>query len=161
MTRAYKAIIKSLFTISIISALTFTFMNFTYAEAHDLPVTSPFGWRYHPIDGQYKFHTGVDLGYGYGDGVSALFYGQVVAAGDYGDGYGYQVMLYHPETDTYTKYCHLGSVYVAVGDCVEQGHIIGSVGSSGYSTGPHLHLEYIVRGAGGQYEFADPLQLWM
>lgn len=143
-----------------LATLMAVFLLFLTAEAADLPVTSPFGWRYHPIDGQYKFHTGVDLGYDYGDDVPALFAGQVVAAGDYGDGYGSQIMLYHPESDTYTRYCHLSAIYVSSGDWVEQGYIIGSVGSSGYSTGPHLHLEYIVRGISGNYEFTDPLQLW-
>jgi len=131
----------------------------TSAEAEELPITSNFGWRYHPIDGQYKFHCGVDLGYEYGASVPALFPGQVVTAGDYGDGYGMQVMLYHPDYDTYTKYCHLSNIYVVVGDYVQQGNIIASVGSSGYSTGPHLHLEYIIRGP-ESYEYADPLQIW-
>lgn len=129
------------------------------ATAQELPVTSPFGWRYHPIDGEYKFHCGVDLGYDYGDSVPALFAGEVIAAGDYGDGYGMQVMLYHPDSDTYTKYCHLSKIYVVVGDYVQQGSIVASVGSSGYSTGPHLHLEYIVHGP-ENYEYANPLQLW-
>lgn len=130
------------------------------AEAGEMPVTSSFGWRYHPIDGEYRFHCGVDLGYDYGDSVPALFAGVVVAAGDYADGYGLQVMLYHADSDTYTKYCHLSDIYVVVGDYVKQGRVIASVGSTGYSTGPHLHLEYIVHNPNGNYEYADPLQLW-
>lgn len=143
------------------ASLLFCSIGTQSAMAEDLPVTSKYGWRYHPIEGQYKFHAGVDLGYEYGAGVPALFDGEVVAAGDYGDGYGKQVMLYHSSSDTYTKYCHMSSIYVAYGEYVNQGNIIGAVGSSGVSTGPHLHLEYIVRGGNGAYEFCDPLTLWL
>lgn len=138
----------------------FSASNKAIQASAELPVTSSFGWRYHPVDGQYKFHTGIDLGYSYGDNVPALFPGQVVAAGDYGDGYGNQVMLYHQYDNTYTKYCHLSYICVAQGEYVNQGQIIGNVGSSGYSTGPHLHLEYIICSSGGGYEFADPMALW-
>lgn len=64
-------------------------------EAQELPVTSPFGWRIHPQTGDWRFHTGVDLGYEYGTGIAALFDGVVVQSGDFGDGYGMQVLLYH------------------------------------------------------------------
>ena len=69
------------------------------ASAADLPVTSDFGWRIHPIYGTWKFHAGVDLGYDYGAAVPALFDGVVVQAGDYEDGYGNQVLLYHADYD--------------------------------------------------------------
>lgn len=135
--------------------------GFTYAEAADLPVTSSFGWRIHPIRGDWQFHTGLDLGYEYGTGIPALMDGQVVAAGDYGDGYGKQIAIYHAQYDTYTKYCHLSDIYVSYGSQVGQGQLIGAVGSSGYSTGPHLHIEYIAMNtATGQYEYQDPMQLW-
>ena len=51
------------------------------------PITSPFGWRVHPITGEYKFHTGLDIGYDYGDGIAAMLPGKVVYSGWYG-GYG-------------------------------------------------------------------------
>lgn len=150
-----------LFIVTIITVLLQPIIfSWMITEAAELPVTSQFGWRYHPIDGMYKFHTGVDLGYNYGDDVPALFSGHVVSAGDMSDGYGLQVMLYHPENNTYTKYCHLSSIYINMGDWVYQGQIIAAVGSSGYSTAPHLHLEYIICNAEGIYEFADPMQLW-
>ena len=79
------------------------------SEAADLPVTSPFGWRVHPISGTWKFHSGVDLGYEYGTVVPALFDGTVVEEGDFSDGYGNHVTLYHQDYDTYTKYCHLSA----------------------------------------------------
>lgn len=128
--------------------------------APDLPVTSPFGWRVHPITGAWKFHSGVDLGYDFGSSVPALFDGIVVQAGNFDDGYGNQVMLYHPANDCYTRYAHMDSICVGTGDNVAVGQTIGYVGSTGFSTGPHLHLEYIVRSADGGYEYADPLSLW-
>ena len=130
------------------------------ASAHWLPVTSNFGWRIHPISGEWKFHAGVDLGYDYGTGVSALFDGEVLMAGDYGDGYGNQVLLHHWGNDTYTRYGHLQCVYVNVGDYVEAGSLIGEVGSTGNSTGPHLHLEYAVPDGDGGYTYTDPLCLF-
>ena len=128
-------------------------------HAADLPVTSPFGWRVHPISGEYSFHTGVDLGYAYGTGVLALFDGVAIKAGDYGDGYGNQVLLYHGESDCYTRYAHLSIVYISSGQSVMQGQVIGLVGATGNATGPHLHLEYIVSNISG-YEYRDPLTLW-
>lgn len=132
----------------------------SFAFAEDLPVTSPFGWRIHPITGEYKFHAGVDLGYDYGASVPTLFDGQVVQSGDFGDGYGNQVLIYHYDYDCYTRYGHLSAVYVSAGEYVSAGQIIGLVGSTGTSTGPHLHLEYIIRAADGGYEYANPLALW-
>lgn len=130
-------------------------------EAADLPVTSPFGWRIHPITGTYRFHSGVDLGYEYGTPVPALFDGEVVQAGNYDDGYGNQVLLYHPDYDCYTRYGHMSTIYVSNGQTVSRGTTIGLVGSTGNSTGPHLHLEYIVKNPDtGNYEYADPLILY-
>ncbi len=128
-------------------------------SAIDFPVTSPFGWRIHPISGEWKFHAGVDLGYAYGAYIAAVFDGQVVTAGDFGDGYGNQVLLYHPAIDAYTRYAHCSAIHVAAGQTVVGGQVIAQVGSTGYSTGPHLHLEYIIR-VGDVYQYADPLTLW-
>ena len=130
------------------------------AMAADLPVTSPFGWRVHPITGTWKFHTGVDLGYEAGSGVPALGDGQVVQCGNFDDGYGNQVMLYHAAVDAYTRYAHLSAIYVNGGDYVGQGQVIGAVGATGNVTGPHLHLEYIARGEDGSYQYMNPLDLW-
>ncbi len=101
------------------------------------------------------------MGYEYGTVVPALFDGTVVEEGDFSDGYGNHVTLYHQDYDTYTKYCHLSAIYVETGQYVQQGEEIGAVGSTGYSTGPHLHLEYIVRNPDtGEYEYTNPLSLW-
>ena len=124
-----------------------------------LPVTSEFGWRIHPISGTWKFHAGVDLGYEYGAAIPALFDGVVVQAGNLQDGYGQQVLLYHPSVDAYTRYAHCSALYVLDGDEVTAQQTIAAVGSSGYSTGPHLHLEYIIHTDNG-YEYTNPLSLW-
>ena len=135
-------------------------LNFnSIIEAVDLPVTSPFGWRVHPISGEMKFHSGVDLGYAYGLNIVALFDGEIVSVGDFGDGYGNQVLIYHRQIDAYTRYAHCSAIYVSINQNVLAGEIIAAVGSTGYSTGPHLHLEYIIND-GTNYVYADPLSLW-
>jgi len=129
------------------------------AEAADLPVTSPFGWRIHPISGDWRFHSGVDLGYPQGVGISALFPGVVVASGNFDDGYGNQVLVYHEDDDTFTRYAHCSELFVSDGETVEAGQVLGTVGSTGNATGPHLHLEYIVPTEDG-YAYADPMDLF-
>ena len=133
--------VKLAFSVALMGLLVFLSAQ---AYASDLPVTSAFGWRIHPISGEWKFHTGVDFGYAEGTPVPALFDGVVIQSGDYGDGYGNQVLLYHSAYDVYTRYAH----------------VIGLVGATGYVTGAHLHLEYIVRDVEGGYVYADPLILW-
>ena len=61
--------------------------------------------------------------------------------------------------DTFTRYAHCSEVYVSAGEAVQAGQVIAAVGSTGNSTGPHLHLEYIVPGEGG-YQYIDPLVLF-
>ena len=129
-------------------------------NAANLPVTSPFGWRIHPITGGWKFHAGVDLGYEYGTSIPALFDGIVLEAGDYSDGYGNQVLIYHQQINSYTRYGHMSSVVVRLNQAVRRGEVIGYVGSTGNSTGPHLHLEYIIPNGTGGYVYTDPLVLW-
>jgi Membrane proteins related to metalloendopeptidases len=124
-----------------------------------LPVTSPFGWRSDPLNGDWKFHAGVDLGYDYGATIPALFDGTVVTAEDNNDGYGICVLIYHPDRDAYTRYGHCSVAYVVSGQQVHAGDIIALIGSTGRSTGPHLHLEYIINTSNG-YQYTDPLILW-
>ena len=128
-------------------------------QAANFPVTSPFGWRVHPISGEWKFHSGVDLGFEYGAGIVALFDGEVIIADNLGDCYGNQVLLYHPMIDAYTRYAHCDRLFVNVGYQVKAGDIIATVGSTGYATGPHLHLEYMPK-VDGQYIYTNPLILW-
>lgn len=121
-------------------------------------VTSPFGWRGDPMNGERRFHAGVDFALEMDTLIVALFDGQVAEA-EYQDGYGNEVLLYHPGNNAYTRYAHCNSLAVSPGEFVRAGELIGYVGSTGRSTGPHLHLEYIVR-IDGAYQYANPLSLW-
>lgn len=117
-------------------------------------VSSPFGPRVHPIYGQLKPHTGVDIAAGYGTNITAAASGTVImAVVDYGTvGYGTYVAIYHPNGTT-TLYAHMSALCVSVGQSVSKGQLIGYVGSTGASTGPHLHFEIRVNGA-----CVDPMQ---
>ena len=103
------------------------------------PITSPFGWRTHPIFGTTRYHSGVDIGADYGDAVAAADSGVVVFAGWYG-GYGKAVIIDHGGGIS-TLYGHNSELLVSEGQRVRKGEIISRVGSTGYSTGPHLHFE--------------------
>jgi len=103
------------------------------------PVTSRFGFRRHPIFRLRQFHQGVDIAAPRGSQVLAAFDGKVLFAGWYG-GYGKLVILDHGG-GTSTLYGHLSAILVKPGQVVARGRLIGNVGSTGYSTGPHLHYE--------------------
>lgn len=111
-------------------------------------VSSPFGPRVHPIYGQLKPHTGVDIAAAYGTAITAAASGTVcLAVVDYGSvGYGTYVAIYHSNGTT-TLYAHMSALCVSVGQTVSQGQVIGYVGSTGASTGPHIHFEIRVNGA--------------
>ena len=107
------------------------------------PVTSPFGWRVHPIFKRKIYHSGVDLGMPMNAPVKAANSGKVIFVGWYG-GYGKVVIIDHGRINgvpTTTLYAHLNSYRVSVGSTVVKGHVIANVGTTGYSTGPHLHFE--------------------
>lgn len=103
-------------------------------------ITSLFGLRIHPITGNRRFHSGTDLGAPLGTPVVAAYEGNVAIA-DWLGGYGLAVVLDHNKFTQQTFYGHLSEIFVAPGQWVEQGTIIGRVGSTGNSTGPHLHFE--------------------
>jgi murein DD-endopeptidase MepM/ murein hydrolase activator NlpD len=109
------------------------------------PVTSGFGYRVHPIFHVRRLHTGVDLDGNTGDPVKAAALGTVVSAGWRG-GYGKCVVIDHGG-GLATLYAHQSSILVSVGQTVKRGEAIGQVGSTGYSTGPHLHFEVRVNGS--------------
>lgn len=111
----------------------------------DAGVTSPFGYRMHPIFHVRKLHTGIDLGAGSGTSIRAAGAGRVVFAGWRG-GYGRVIILDHGGGVT-TLYAHQSALLVSEGRQVSQGQAIGRVGSTGYSTGPHLHFEVRVDGS--------------
>lgn len=103
-------------------------------------ITSPFGNRLHPIQGVYKYHSGIDIGNaGYGAPVLAAADGAVTYAGVM-SGYGNCVMINHG-SGIVTLYGHGQTIYVTLGQTVKQGDVIMAVGSTGNSTGPHLHFE--------------------
>lgn len=101
-------------------------------------VTSPFGWRIHPIYGDWRMHNGVDLGADYGTPIIATRSGKVTTA-TYGTSGGYYVTIDHLDGFQST-YLHMTHFVVEEGDSVNAGEIIGYVGSTGASTGPHLHF---------------------
>lgn len=105
------------------------------------PITSLFGWRIHPISGTARMHTGTDIGAPLGTPVLAALTGRVIMA-DFFGGYGIAIALEHAEGAHQTLYAHLSEIFVKPGDIVQQGTVIGRVGSTGASTGPHLHFEF-------------------
>jgi murein DD-endopeptidase MepM/ murein hydrolase activator NlpD len=107
-------------------------------------VTSSFGWRVHPILGTERFHAGIDFGADYGSIIYASQRGRVIYADWYG-GYGNSVIIDHGNGIT-TLYAHCSELYVRDGEAVQQGQPIAAVGSTGFSTGPHLHFELRANG---------------
>ncbi|NEQ31145.1 MAG: M23 family metallopeptidase [Leptolyngbya sp. SIO4C5] len=114
--------------------------DFIFPLAVPAPITSLFGWRIHPIYGTQRFHSGTDLGAPLGTPIVAAQAGRVATA-DFVGGYGLTVILRHKEGTQETLYGHMSRLLVQPGDWVEQGEVIGLVGSTGNSTGPHLHFE--------------------
>jgi murein DD-endopeptidase MepM/ murein hydrolase activator NlpD len=120
-------------------------------------ITSAFGWRLHPIFGESRFHTGTDLGADQGTPVLAAFAGKVELA-DFMGGYGLAVVLRHNKDTEETLYGHLSELFVKPGEMVKQGEVIGRVGSTGNSTGPHLHFEFRQQSPDGSWVTMDPGQ---
>ncbi len=115
------------------------------------PITSNYGWRVHPIRGTRSMHTGVDFGGKTGDTIIASRAGEVAFSGWYNNIYGNVVILNHGG-GYQTFYAHMSGVSVSKGQAVDQGQRVGFMGSTGLSTGSHLHFE--VRKDG---ESLDPL----
>ena len=114
-------------------------------------VTSRFGWRSHPVSGQDDFHTGVDIAAAQGTPVLAALPGVVEQTG-YSESYGNFVVLRHSD-NLRTTYNHCSEILAKEGEQLARGDRIALVGSTGISTGPHLHFEVEVKGLK-----ADPLQ---
>ena len=112
-------------------------------------VTSEYGWREHPIFKTQKFHSGIDFGAPSGQPIKAAYRGEVVIA-EYSSSAGNYIMLNHGN-GLATVYMHCSKLNVSVGQIVEKGDIIGLVGSTGNSTGPHLHFSVRQNG-----EYVDP-----
>ncbi|MGA1601082.1 MAG: peptidoglycan DD-metalloendopeptidase family protein [Prochlorothrix sp.] len=122
--------------------------RFRFPFARPTPITSAFGWRLHPLFGDWRLHTGTDFGAPWGTPVYAVQSGQVTIS-DFLGGYGLTVVTQGESGDQEVLYGHLSEIFVQVGQWVEQGQPIGRVGSTGTSTGPHLHLELRQWGAEG------------
>lgn len=105
---------------------------------------SRFGYRMHPIHHTYIMHTGLDISGGFGTPIHAADAGRIIYAGWRG-GYGKVIMVYHGNA-LVTLYGHMSGYAVGIGQNVNKGQTIGYVGSTGYSTGPHLHFETRVNG---------------
>lgn len=116
-------------------------------------ISSPFGYRVHPISGELKFHSGVDIAAPGGTPIHSCMNGTVIAAG-WSDSYGYNVVIEN-NTGYRTKYAHCSKLLVEAGQTIKTGMVIAEVGSTGNSTGNHLHLECIA--ADGKY--LDPLYI--
>ena len=114
-------------------------------------VTSRFGWRSHPVSGQNDFHTGVDIAAAQGTPILAALPGVVEQTG-YSESYGNFVVLRHSD-NLRTTYNHCSEILAKEGEQLARGDRIALVGSTGISTGPHLHFEVEVKGLK-----ADPLQ---
>ncbi len=105
----------------------------------DAYISSPFGWRSHPVLGYRRLHAGMDFAASYGSTIRAADSGTVIYSGWYG-GYGKTVIINHGNGIT-TLYGHGSQLYVQEGESVKRGQAISAVGSTGLSTGPHLHFE--------------------
>lgn len=107
-------------------------------------ITSKFGWRIHPIFGTKRFHNGVDIAASSGSSILAAD-GGTIAVATKSSSAGNYVVIYHSGGYT-TTYMHMSSIAVSVGDTVSKGDTIGYVGSTGWSSGPHLHFEISLNG---------------
>ena len=111
-------------------------------------ITSPFGWRTHPIFNSRTFHSGVDIAGPNRGSIKASNSGKVIYSGWYG-GYGKVVILDHGVVNgkpTTTLYAHMSSIRVGQGQFVNKGDVVGYEGTTGYSTGPHVHFEVRING---------------
>lgn len=126
-----------------------TFTTFLWPTPGYYYITSPYGYRVHPIYGTYTFHSGIDIGAPYNASAIAPANG-VVTWASWNGGYGNCVIVYLGE-DAYGNsykvlYGHLDSYAVSEGDIVTRGQTVGYVGTTGASTGYHLHFEVIING---------------
>ena len=102
-------------------------------------IVSRFGYRRHPLWGGFSLHTGIDIAAPYGKPIASADSGEVIYSG-WWDGYGKAVVIDHGRGYT-TVYGHMSRIYMQTGQKVDKGQVIGLVGSTGFSTGPHLHFE--------------------
>lgn len=123
--------------------------KFVFPAPSYTAVTSEQGWRVHPVFGTSKYHSGMDLAAPSGTAILAAAEGKVTLAG-WNGGYGNCVIIDHGGGIS-TLYGHASALHVSTGQKVSAGYRIASVGSTGWSTGPHLHFEVMING-----EVTDP-----
>ena len=114
---------------------------FAWPFENDQYISSRFGTRVDPISGEVKTHGGTDIAAPLGTPILAASDGVVVTA-TWHNSYGYYVKIKHDDTYS-TLYAHCSALHVSVGQTVKQGQVIADCGSTGYTTGPHLHYEVI------------------
>jgi murein DD-endopeptidase MepM/ murein hydrolase activator NlpD len=107
-------------------------------------ITSGFGWRINPITGGKEFHEGVDIATQLGNPIKAPANGIVTYAG-LESGYGNTIIIDHGYGIT-TLYGHLSKIDVKIGEMIKRGQVIGNIGDTGFSTGPHLHYQVMING---------------
>jgi len=122
-----------------------------YPPLRKMIPTSQFGWRKHPVTGEHKFHTGVDLK-AYYEPVYSIADGIVSFAG-YGDIEGNYVIINHGEVSS--VYCHLSKILFSTNQIIKAGELLGISGNTGRSTGPHLHF-----GVRWKSERLNPIELF-
>lgn len=123
---------------SLFTALSLFTVSYNYPLKNIKP-TSLYGVRIHPVTKKSKLHQGIDLKADYGTSVQAVAYGKVIFSGNY-QGYGNLISITHANGYT-SHYAHLSKISVSIGQLVEPSQIIGEVGDTGITTGPHLHFE--------------------
>lgn len=129
-------------------------LKYPMQSTHKL--SSYFGWRIHPISKDRRFHSGLDFRASTGEPVIAATSGQVVYA-NWNGGYGKIVKIVNGNnTSERTSYAHLSEIRVSSGDRIKVGQVIGLVGSTGSSTGPHLHFEFEEKSNNGEWRPIDP-----
>lgn len=120
--------------------------SFTWPVPSSHRITSPYGYRIHPISGTKKFHSGIDIGASGGSPIVAADGGKVILASNgWNGGYGNYIIISHANGYT-TRYAHCQALYVKEGQEVKKGETIAGVGTTGSSTGNHLHFEIRLNG---------------
>ncbi len=132
--------------------LYFVSLPFRSPLDHYWEITSPYGYRNHPVTGEWEFHRGIDVRAPVGTPVYAAEKGVIMETAEL-DNYGIIIILKH-RGGYETRYAHLDEIYVKEGESVERGFMIGRSGNTGVSTGPHLHFEIRRNG-----DTVDPVKL--
>ena len=134
-----------------------TYNNWAWPTNPGYMITSYYQWRISPVSGKREFHTGLDIaGTGYRSPIYAANNGTVITAGWSNGGWGNYVVINH-NNGYYTMYAHMDQQIMKVGQTVAKGTVIGYMGTTGYSTGVHLHYEVWY---GGQWQRMNPLSVY-